>query len=196
MSWFPVSPNPLTNVREGSVGDHVKCPAWITAVYLQVVGVPWPAAVWCAHLSSCALWPDPKLKRYSDWVRDFTLHPNWLFSPLSCVIHVMLVIWLHTYFCLSFRVCLLGVLTLIISWGSLGLELAAAAVSVTMATLPRSLALQWCNPFFHCTSECLQCGCYCCLICCLCSPSLTVSQRLLHFPRYLHHQGNQGKCSH
>uniref|UniRef100_A0A8C4I068 Protein tweety homolog n=1 Tax=Dicentrarchus labrax TaxID=13489 RepID=A0A8C4I068_DICLA len=31
-------------------------------------------------------------------------------------------------------VCLLGVLTLIISWGSLGLELAVAAVSVTMAT--------------------------------------------------------------
>uniref|UniRef100_A0A8C2W9N1 Protein tweety homolog n=1 Tax=Cyclopterus lumpus TaxID=8103 RepID=A0A8C2W9N1_CYCLU len=37
-------------------------------------------------------------------------------------------------------VCLLGVLTLIISWGSLGMELAVAAVSVTMATLPSSLA--------------------------------------------------------
>uniref|UniRef100_A0A3Q1FJ43 Protein tweety homolog n=1 Tax=Acanthochromis polyacanthus TaxID=80966 RepID=A0A3Q1FJ43_9TELE len=36
-------------------------------------------------------------------------------------------------------VCLLGVLTLIISWGSLGLELAVAAVSVTMATLPNIL---------------------------------------------------------
>lgn len=44
--------------------------------------------------------------------------------------------------CLSFRVCLLGVLTLIISWGSLGLELAVAAVSVTMATLR---ALWLCN---------------------------------------------------
>uniref|UniRef100_A0A3Q3EW49 Protein tweety homolog n=1 Tax=Labrus bergylta TaxID=56723 RepID=A0A3Q3EW49_9LABR len=33
-------------------------------------------------------------------------------------------------------VCLLGVLTLIISWGSLGLELAVAAVSITMATSP------------------------------------------------------------
>lgn len=83
MSWFPVSPNPLTNVREWSVGEYVKCPAWITAVYLQVVGVPWPAAVWCAHLSSCALWPDPQLKRYSDWVRYFTLHPKRLFSPFS-----------------------------------------------------------------------------------------------------------------
>lgn len=38
--------------------------------------------------------------------------------------------------CLSFRVCLLGVLTLIISWGSLGLELAVAAVSVATATCP------------------------------------------------------------
>uniref|UniRef100_A0A7N6BCY7 Protein tweety homolog n=1 Tax=Anabas testudineus TaxID=64144 RepID=A0A7N6BCY7_ANATE len=36
-------------------------------------------------------------------------------------------------------VCLLGVLTLIISWGSLGLELAVAAVSVTMATWPNIL---------------------------------------------------------
>lgn len=45
-------------------------------------------------------------------------------------------------FCLSFRVCLLGVLTLIISWGSLGLELAVAAVSVTMATSQSSLPLQ------------------------------------------------------
>lgn len=45
--------------------------------------------------------------------------------------------------CLSFRVCLMGVLTLIISWGSLGLELAVAAVSVTMATTSLScLALQ------------------------------------------------------
>lgn len=43
---------------------------------------------------------------------------------------------------LFFRVCLLGVLTLIISWGSLGLELAVAAVSVTMATLLSSPALQ------------------------------------------------------
>lgn len=41
---------------------------------------------------------------------------------------------LKNCFCLSFSVCLLGVLTLIISWGSLGLELAVAAVSVTMAT--------------------------------------------------------------
>uniref|UniRef100_A0A3P9J6D2 Protein tweety homolog n=1 Tax=Oryzias latipes TaxID=8090 RepID=A0A3P9J6D2_ORYLA len=36
-------------------------------------------------------------------------------------------------------VCFLGVLTLIISWGSLGLELAAAAVSVTTATWQSSL---------------------------------------------------------
>uniref|UniRef100_A0A3Q3FH98 Protein tweety homolog n=1 Tax=Kryptolebias marmoratus TaxID=37003 RepID=A0A3Q3FH98_KRYMA len=44
-------------------------------------------------------------------------------------------------------VCLLGVLTLIISWGSLGLELAVAAVSVTMATLPNILQYYLrCNP--------------------------------------------------
>lgn len=43
---------------------------------------------------------------------------------------------LNPCFCLFPSVCLLGVLTLIISWGSLGLELAVAAVSVAMATLP------------------------------------------------------------
>lgn len=92
--------------------------------------------------------------------------------------------------------CLLGVLTLIISWGSLGLELAVAAVSVTMATSQSSLALQWCNPFSRCSSECLQRGCYCILTCCVCLPSLTVSQRLLRFPGYLRHQSNQGKRCH
>uniref|UniRef100_A0A4W5KDL2 Protein tweety homolog n=1 Tax=Hucho hucho TaxID=62062 RepID=A0A4W5KDL2_9TELE len=37
---------------------------------------------------------------------------------------------------LSLRVCLLGVLTLIISWGSLGLELAAAATASDFCVSP------------------------------------------------------------
>uniref|UniRef100_A0A8K9WRU6 Protein tweety homolog n=1 Tax=Oncorhynchus mykiss TaxID=8022 RepID=A0A8K9WRU6_ONCMY len=50
-------------------------------------------------------------------------------------------------------VCLLGVLTLIISWGSLGLELAAAAVSVSMETYILQYYLRCSsgqsNPFQH-----------------------------------------------
>lgn len=29
--------------------------------YLQVVGVPWPVALWCSHLSSGAVWTDTQL---------------------------------------------------------------------------------------------------------------------------------------
>lgn len=79
---------------------------------------------------------------------------------------------------MPFRVCLLGVLTLIISWGSLGLELAAAAVSVAMATSPSSLTLQWCNLLPNCLSECVQCGYYCSLMCHVC---FTLSQSASDF---------------
>lgn len=182
-----------------------------TLLYLQVVGVPWPTAVWCTDLSFGTLRPDTQLKRHSNWVRDFTPYlkrcSNWtnqILSRLLCLLKLCNArtcrwaeSWLKRYdFCLSFRVCLLGVLTLIISWGSLGLELAVAAVSVTMATLPSSLALQWCKPFSCCLSECVQRGCYCSMMRCVYFPSLTVSQRLLRFPGYLRHQGNQGKRCH
>lgn len=82
------------------------------------------------------------------------------------------------------RVCFLGVLTLIISWGSLGLELAAAAVSVTTATWQSSLLsgndvipALWVR--IHCVVT-----------------LFTVSQRLLRFTGYLHHHGNQRKRCH
>ncbi len=43
------------------------------------------------------------------------------------------------------RVCFLGVLALVISWGSLGLELAVSSVSVSMATLLHTEAGQYCS---------------------------------------------------
>uniref|UniRef100_A0A4W4DM21 Protein tweety homolog n=1 Tax=Electrophorus electricus TaxID=8005 RepID=A0A4W4DM21_ELEEL len=55
-------------------------------------------------------------------------------------------------------VCLLGVLALVISWGSLGLELAVSSVSVSMATQP-------------CTEGC-QALCVCVCVCvCVCKLS-------------------------
>lgn len=70
-------------------------------------------------------------------------------SLFNCSLGLFHLPWSHTVIvCLSplsfsfsppslplFRACLLGVLALVISWASLGLELAVSAVSVAMETL-------------------------------------------------------------
>lgn len=96
------------------------CRINVSVVPFQVVGLPGSAALRCAHLPPGSAGPDSELQKHSDWVRRPAAPPS---QPK-----------LNPCFCLSLSVCLLGVLTLIISWGSLGLELAVAAVSVAMAT--------------------------------------------------------------
>lgn len=97
---------------------------------LQVVGLPGPAAVRRAHLPAGFVRADPELQEHADRVGP----PPPTSAPAAEA-------KAKSVF-LSFSVCLLGVLTLIISWGSLGLELAVAAVSVAMATWPGPLPLR------------------------------------------------------